>query len=184
MTNRNCGYKLRPSFSRRTPEQIQLTWENIGGFCTSRRPTSPSPGLQPFTVTWHFSLGFLVFLKLSFIMKKSQFLCVLPLLLFVCYDLRELIVTDLCGHFFFILWCTSVRENISVLTFQSRNTSRARIRMPARTATSRIHQGTPVCCTTVRSGDTVNITWNHQPNEKKTERFIELWFKVQKMPVF
>lgn len=61
----------------------------------------------------------------------------------------------------------SVRPNISVLTFQSRKTSRARIRMPARTATSMIHQGTPVCCATVGSGDTVNITCNQQPHKGK-----------------
>lgn len=61
----------------------------------------------------------------------------------------------------------SVRPDVPFLTFQSRKTSRARIRMPARTATRMIHQGTPVCCATVGSGDTVNITCNHQPNKRK-----------------
>lgn len=73
--------------------------------------------------------------------------------------------SHLCGHFFY--HTQSVRCDVSILTFQSRNTSRARIRTPARTATSMIHQGTPVCCATVRSGDTVNITWNHYPNKRK-----------------
>lgn len=61
-----------------------------------------------------------------------------------------------------------VRRDVPVLTFQSRNTSRARIKMPARTATSMIHQGTSVCCATVRSGDTVNVTCNHHTNKIKT----------------
>lgn len=61
------------------------------------------------------------------------------------------------------------------LTFQSRNTSRARIRTPARTATSMIHQGTPVCCATVGSGDTVNITCNHHPNKKGKKCVIQLY---------
>lgn len=61
----------------------------------------------------------------------------------------------------------SCRCDVSLLTFHSRYTSRARIRTPARTATSMIHQGTPVCCATVCSGDTVSITWNQYPNKRK-----------------
>lgn len=61
---------------------------------------------------------------------------------------------------------SGVRE----LTFQSRNTSRARIRTPARAATSMIHHGIPVCCATERSGDTVNVTWNHHPNKREKVR--------------
>ena len=57
-------------------------------------------------------------------------------------------------------------QSVLVLTFQSRNTSRARIRTPARTASSMIHQGTSVCGATVRSGDTVKITWNHKQKQK------------------
>lgn len=50
----------------------------------------------------------------------------------------------------------------SELTFQSRYTSRAKIRTPARTATSMIHQGTPPCCATVLSGDTMTLTWRER----------------------
>lgn len=85
--------------------------------------------------------------------------------LWACID--TLICVDIfliCVDIFSII---HVRCDVSILTFQSRNTSRARIRTPARTATSMIHQGTPVCCATVRSGDTVNITWNHYPNKRK-----------------
>lgn len=61
----------------------------------------------------------------------------------------------------------SVRPDVPLLTFQSRKTSRARIRIPARTATRMIHQGTPVCWATVGSGDTVSITCHRHPTREK-----------------
>lgn len=59
----------------------------------------------------------------------------------------------------------------NIPTFHSRNTNKAKIKMPARTATSMIHQGTPLCCVTAPSGDTVTVTCEikHQSKEQPRE---------------
>lgn len=57
------------------------------------------------------------------------------------------------------LQTSSIDQSETKLTFQSRYTSRAKIRTPARTAASMIHKGTTPCCATVLSGDTVTLTW-------------------------